>query len=127
MSGTETGRASVESAFERITYLLDRELAPAYRVRAFLTAAEVVGDLSDAELDQRVATETLTDLEHIGDKTAAVIAEAYRGETPGGRCADGAPRTGLVGVPARSVSASEPLASFRVLADVRATGASISA
>ncbi|MET0149784.1 MAG: PHP domain-containing protein, partial [Acidimicrobiales bacterium] len=82
MSGTETGRASVESAFERITYLLDRELAPAYRVRAFLTAAEVVGDLSDAELDQRVACETLTDLEHIGDKTAAVIAEAYRGETP---------------------------------------------
>ena len=82
MSGTETGRASVEAAFERITYLLDRELAPAYRVRAFLTAAEVVGDLSDAELDQRVANETLTDLEHIGDKTAAVIAEAYRGETP---------------------------------------------
>ena len=82
MSGTETGRASVEAAFERITYLLDRELAPSYRVRAFLTAAEVVGDLSDAELDQRVANETLTDLEHIGDKTAAVIAEAYRGETP---------------------------------------------
>jgi putative hydrolase len=82
MSGTETGRASVEAAFERITYLLDRELAPAYRVRAFLTAAEVVGDLSDAELDERVANETLTDLEHIGDKTAAVIAEAYRGETP---------------------------------------------
>ncbi|MET0912315.1 MAG: PHP domain-containing protein [Acidimicrobiales bacterium] len=82
MSGTETGRASVEAAFERITYLLDRELAPAYRVRAFLTAAEVVGDLSDAELDQRVANETLTDLEHIGDKTAAVIAQAYQGETP---------------------------------------------
>ncbi|HEY8058703.1 MAG TPA: PHP domain-containing protein [Acidimicrobiales bacterium] len=82
MSGTETGRASVEAAFEHITYLLDRELAPAYRVRAFLTAAEVVGELSDAELDQRVTGETLTDLEHIGDKTAAVIAEAYRGETP---------------------------------------------
>jgi putative hydrolase len=82
MSGTETGRAAVEAAFERITYLLDRELAPAYRVRAFLTAAEVVGELSDAELDQRVTGETLTDLEHIGDKTAAVIAEAYRGDTP---------------------------------------------
>ncbi len=82
MSGTETGRAAVEAAFERITYLLDRELAPAYRVRAFLTAAEVVGELSDAELDQRVTGETLTDLEHIGDKTAAVIAEAYRGQTP---------------------------------------------
>ncbi|HEY5888955.1 MAG TPA: PHP domain-containing protein [Acidimicrobiales bacterium] len=82
MSGTETGRAAVEAAFDRITYLLDRELAPAYRVRAFLTAAEVVGELTDAELEQRVTGETLTDLEHIGDKTAAVIAEAYRGETP---------------------------------------------
>jgi len=78
-----TGRAAVDAAFEAITYLLDRELAPAYRVRAFVRAAEVVTELDDAELDQRVTTGTLTDLEHIGDKTAAVIAEAYRGETPG--------------------------------------------
>ena len=76
------GRESVEAAFQRITYLLDRELAPAYRVRAFLRAAEVVDELSDAELEKRVKADTLTELENIGEKTAAVIAEAYRGETP---------------------------------------------
>jgi putative hydrolase len=82
MSGTGSGRVAVEAAFARITYLLDRELAPAYRVRAFLRAGEVVDELDDAELAQRVASGTLTDLEHIGDKTAAVIAESFRGETP---------------------------------------------
>ncbi len=83
MASQTTGRDAVDAAFERITYLLDRELAPAYRVRAFLRAAEVVGGLSDAELDRRVTNGTLTDLEHIGDTTAGVIAEAYRGDTPG--------------------------------------------
>ena len=39
-------RAAVDEAFTRITYLLDRELAPAYRVRAFLRAAEVVAQLA---------------------------------------------------------------------------------
>lgn len=83
MASETTGRAAVNATLERIIYLLDRELSPAYRVRAFLRAAEVVAQLPDAELDQRVANGTLTDLEHIGDKTAAVIAEAHRGETPG--------------------------------------------
>ncbi len=82
MGQSDGGRAAVEAAFGRITYLLDRELAPAYRVRAFLRAAEVVAELDDDELEQRVSTDTLTELEHIGDKTAAVIAEAYRGERP---------------------------------------------
>jgi putative hydrolase len=82
VSGSDEGRPAVEAAFARITYLLDRELAPAYRVRAFLRAAEVVEGLDDAELGRRVTDGTLTGLEHIGDKTAAVIAEAYRGETP---------------------------------------------
>jgi putative hydrolase len=81
--GQDGGRAAVEAAFGRIVYLLDRELAPAYRVRAFLRAAEVVAELDDAELERRVDGNTLTELEHIGDKTAAVIAEAYRGEVPG--------------------------------------------
>jgi putative hydrolase len=76
------GRENVEAAFERITYLLDRELAPAYRVRAFVRAAEVVAELDDDELAQRVGNDTLTELENIGDKTAAVISEAYKGDTP---------------------------------------------
>ncbi len=76
------GREDVDAAFERITYLLDRELAPAYRVRAFLKAQEVVAGLSDAELEERTAAGTLTDLENIGDATAAVITEAMAGQTP---------------------------------------------
>jgi putative hydrolase len=76
------GRENVEAAFGRITYYLDRELAPSYRVRAFLRAAEVVDELSDDELAARVKNGTLTELENIGDKTAAVISEAYQGQTP---------------------------------------------
>ena len=82
MGQSDTGRANVEAAFRRITYLLDRELSPAYRVRAFLRAAEVVDELDDDELARRVEQDSLTELENIGDKTAAVISEAYRGETP---------------------------------------------
>lgn len=80
--GTDGGRPAVEAAFDRIVYLLDRELAPGYRVRAFLRARDVVADLDDDELARRVAAGTLTDLEHVGDTTATVIAEAHRGEVP---------------------------------------------
>jgi putative hydrolase len=75
-------REDVDAAFQRITYLLDRELAPAYRVRAFLRAQEVVDDLSDAELEERTAAGTLTELENIGEATATVITEAMAGDTP---------------------------------------------
>jgi putative hydrolase len=75
-------REDVDAAFQRITYLLDRELAPAYRVRAFLRAQEVVDNLSDAELEERTAAGTLTELENIGEATAAVITEAMAGDTP---------------------------------------------
>jgi putative hydrolase len=75
-------REDVDAAFQRITYLLDRELAPAYRVRAFLRAQEVVDNLSDAELEERTAAGTLTELENIGEATATVITEAMAGQTP---------------------------------------------
>jgi putative hydrolase len=42
----------------------------------------VVAGLDDAELDRRIRTRTLKDLKGIGDKTAAVILEAHRGEVP---------------------------------------------
>ena len=62
--------------------LLERAREPAYRVKAFRTAATVVADLDDAELDRRVRTKTLKDLKGVGDKTAAVVLEAHRGEIP---------------------------------------------
>ncbi|GAA2353662.1 PHP domain-containing protein [Saccharopolyspora halophila] len=71
----------VTATLREIAFLLERQNAPTYRVRAFRRAAAVVDDRAD--LDQRVAAGTLTDLEGIGRTTADVIAEAHRGETPG--------------------------------------------
>src|SRR5690606_31303605 len=62
--------------------LLDRAREKAYRPRAYLRAAEVVRGLAPGELERRIADGTLTDLEHIGPKTAAVIVEAASGVVP---------------------------------------------
>ena len=70
-------------ALERIAYLLDRAREKPYRVRAYLRAAEVVKVLAPDELLARVAARTLTELNGIGPKTAAIIAEvATSGSTP---------------------------------------------
>jgi len=69
-------------ALERIAYLLDRAREKPYKPRAYLRAAEVVRGLDDGELERRIAAGTLTELEHIGPKTAAVIVEAAAGDVP---------------------------------------------
>jgi putative hydrolase len=62
-------------ALERIAYLLDRAREKPYRVRAYLRAAETVKALAPDELAARVAAGTLEQLDGIGPKTAAIIAE----------------------------------------------------
>ena len=69
------------SALREIAFWLERQNAPTYRVRAFRRAVAVISDLSD--LDQRVESGKLTDLDGIGRTTAAVITEAHAGDTPG--------------------------------------------
>ena len=63
-------------ALDRAVYLLDRELAPSSKVRAFRRAAEVIAALPAEELHARVAAGTLTDLDGIGPSTAEVVADA---------------------------------------------------
>ncbi|QGG93779.1 PHP domain-containing protein [Actinomarinicola tropica] len=72
----------VVEALERIAYLLDRARERPYRPRAYLRAAEVVKGLAPGELERRIADGTLTELENIGPKTAAVIEEAASGRVP---------------------------------------------
>lgn len=79
--GPVSAEAAV-AALERVVYLLDRGHEPGFRVQAFLRAAETVRATDPAELAERAAAGTLTELAHVGDTTAAVITDALQGRTP---------------------------------------------
>jgi putative hydrolase len=70
------------AALRRIAFLLERRMAPSYRVKAFRTAALAIATLPAAELHERVLARTLTDLPGVGPKTAAVVEEAAAGLVP---------------------------------------------
>lgn len=63
-------------ALDRAMYLLDRELAPSNKIRAFQRAKEIVLELTPGELHKRAKSGTLTELEGIGKSTGTVIFEA---------------------------------------------------
>jgi len=69
-------------ALREIAFQLERAGAPTYRVRAFRRAAQVVRELSAAELEQRIRDGTLRALPGIGATTAEVITQAAAGQQP---------------------------------------------
>jgi putative hydrolase len=69
-------------AIDRITYLLDRDLAPTQKVRAFRNAAGIISELPPDELGDRVEANTLEELEGIGKSTGQAIRQALQGKTP---------------------------------------------
>src|SRR4051794_16561055 len=69
-------------ALDRVMYLLDRELAPAPKVKAFQRARDLVDDMDPDELRTLHAQGRLKELPGIGDSTSAVISEALEGKVP---------------------------------------------
>src|ERR1700742_1340020 len=80
--GSYGGQVDPVASLRQIAFELERDGAPTYRVRAFRRAAEVIAELPDGELEQRVTQGTLRSLSGIGATTAEVISQAARGEQP---------------------------------------------
>jgi putative hydrolase len=72
----------VVADLREIAYLLERTGAATPKVKAFRNAAAVVEAMSHDELEQRVASHTLTKLSGIGDSTATAISESLSGTRP---------------------------------------------
>lgn len=63
-------------ALDRAIYLLDRELAPSNKIRAFQRARDVVIETGRQEILDRAVNGTITELDGIGKSTGTVIIEA---------------------------------------------------
>ncbi|CAN5824784.1 PHP domain-containing protein [soil metagenome] len=70
------------AALDRVIHCLDRGHVGGFKAKAFVRAREIVRDLPDGELDERIAAGTLTALDGIGDATSRVIVEAASGGVP---------------------------------------------
>ncbi|HEX5016274.1 MAG TPA: PHP domain-containing protein [Actinomycetes bacterium] len=82
MPETDPDVASGLAGLRRVAFLLERQLAPTYRIKAFRGAASTLADLPTEEVLKRVRHGTLTDLAGIGPKTSTVFEACARGTIP---------------------------------------------
>ena len=66
-------------ALERAIHYLDRAHESGFKTKAFVRALDVIRSLEPAQVEERAAAGTLTQLEGIGDATARLINEALAG------------------------------------------------
>jgi putative hydrolase len=71
-----------EAALLRVIHCLDRAHESGFKTKAFVRALDVVRTTDPVEIAERARDERLTELDGIGDTTAAVITEALAGLTP---------------------------------------------
>lgn len=69
-------------ALDRIATLLERELAPRYKVEAFRRAADELRTRSPEDIARLAEAGRLRDLPHVGSSTARVVEQAVTGEVP---------------------------------------------
>ncbi len=83
--GAATPDPPFRVALDRAIYLLDRDLAPAQKVRAFIRGRTILSDLAaeqgEEAVEDLVRAGRLTSLEGIGTSIEAVVAGAYGGPT----------------------------------------------
>jgi putative hydrolase len=70
------------STLRRISYLLERNGADSYKVRAFRQAAAALEPMSEADLTKLAAAGRLQTIPGVGKSTAQAISEALAGEVP---------------------------------------------
>ncbi len=79
-SGEPTWAGDPIAALRRCVYLLDRELAPQPKVKAFQRAIDIVAELGADAIAARVRAGTVQALDGIGKSTGGVIEAAVRRE-----------------------------------------------
>lgn len=70
------------AALDAIAEILETNLEPTYRIKAFRNAADAVRDAGAERVAELVAGGKIKDLPGVGDKTAIVIQQALEGRTP---------------------------------------------